>query len=118
MFYTLLHKYSHRYFFLLFLSSPLERPALLLKGAELPRAEVNVPTTPEQVLAEQTKRCQVLGERNWLMTDKLARETLLLRPLLEERGIGASRFVMHARACTALALPRMLHTLPCNLGEQ
>ena len=75
-------------------------------------------TTPEQVLAEQKKRCKVLSERYRLVTDKLARETLLLRPLLDERGIGASRLLMHARACSAFALLGMLHNLLGNLGEQ
>ena len=48
------------------------------------------------------------------MTDKLAKETLLLRPLLDEHGIGASRLVMHARAGPNLARSRVLHTLLCN----
>ena len=58
-----------------------------------------------------------MRERYKIMADKLARETLLLRPLLDERGIGASRLVMYASAGPNLARRRVLHTLPCNTSK-
>jgi len=76
-----------------------------------------VPPTPHHLLAEQKERCRILRERYKTMDDKLAKETLLLRPLLDERGIGASRLVMHASAGPNLARSRVLHTLPCSTSK-
>ena len=91
--------------------------APIIPGVGLPRPVVNVPTTPQQVCAELKKRCRIMRERHKIMADKLAKETLLLRPLLDERGIGASRLVMHASAGPNLARSRVLHTLPCNTSK-
>ena len=89
---------------------PSERPAPFIPGVKLPRPVVNVPTTPQQVFAEQKKRCRIMRERYKTMTDKLTKETILLRPLLDERGIGASRLMIHASAGPNLARSRVEHT--------